>query len=368
MRVERLTVSAFRNLAEGSLALGDGITLLHGSNGAGKTNLLESLYFGLTGASCRTRNRREAIAFEEDLARVEVTVARDGERASFLAAISRDGSRRHLLDGSPLPPGTGLLRRPALAVFMPDRLGLVKGGPGPRRSHLDHLVAALWPARAETPRRYARALAQRNRLLARIRADSIGRDSLDAWDRELATEGCELIAARREAVEWLSEPFGRSAGELGLAGGAKLAYRPRSEAREPSALESELRAVRETDIARGHSTHGPHLDEVEIGIEGRLARRFASQGEQRIALLALLFAERELIIAERGAAPLMMLDDVMSELDGERRELLTAKVAGEGQTLITATHPAQVPDVAARTEVAVEGGRLLGAAALRKVA
>ncbi len=184
MRVESLATLGFRNLDQAELALVDGVTLLHGPNGAGKTNLLEALYMALAGRSCRTRAERETIAFGEPLSRAEAVVEDAGERRRFLCAVDRAEGRRHLVNG-PAPSDAPALR-PALAVFMPDRLALVKGPPAARRSHLDGFVAALRPARAEARRRYARALAQRNALVGRIRAGSAGPDSLDAWDAELA--------------------------------------------------------------------------------------------------------------------------------------------------------------------------------------
>src|SRR5215213_8027753 len=145
MRVTRLRVLGFRNLRAQELELGPKVTLLWGPNGAGKTNLLEALYTALAGRSCRTRADRETIAFGEAMARVEVEVEDDSDRGGYLWSLARDGDRRHLLDGTPVA-GDLAARRPPLAVFLPDRLALVKGPPSERRSHLDRLLAALWPA------------------------------------------------------------------------------------------------------------------------------------------------------------------------------------------------------------------------------
>jgi len=361
--VTRLRVLGFRNLREQEVELGPGMTLLWGPNGAGKTNLLEALFVGLAGSSCRTRRDREAIAFGESLARVEVDIAAATEERTFLWSLARDGERRHLLDGTPLHAERSH-ERPALSVFLPDRLALVKGPPAVRRSHLDHLVASLWPARADARRRYGRALAQRNALLGRIRAGHAPADSLDAWDLELAGTGCELTAARRDAVETLGPEFAGSAAELGLSGPAALRYAPRSDAAGPEELAAELAERRSGDIERGYTGHGPHLDELALELDGRAVRRYGSQGEQRTALLALLFAERRALLVARRTPPLMLLDDVMSELDPDRRDLLAARLAeGDGQTVITATEPDHVPAEHGRVEVAVrEGGTVQGIA------
>ncbi|HEX6117437.1 MAG TPA: DNA replication and repair protein RecF [Solirubrobacterales bacterium] len=355
MLVETLDLRGFRNLTDGELSLDSSLTVLHGPNGAGKTNLLEALYFGLSGRSCRTRAERETIRFGESLSRVEVVVADGSERRTFLAAVDRGEGRRHTLDGSAAGPDAAA-KRPALALFMPDRLALVKGPPAARRGHLDRLVPALWPARAELRPRFGRALAQRNALVARVRAGASQPASLDAWDMELATAAVGLIGARSEAVESLAGPFRAAALRLGLPGEAELEYRPRSEADDAETLAAELRERRAADLDRGYTTHGPQYDELHIGLAGRSVRRYGSQGQQRLALLALIFAERELLLDSRGAAPLLLLDDVMSELDPERRELLTETVLAAGQALLTATDTSQLPD-GPRRELRVRAGR-----------
>ena len=356
MRVARLRVLGFRNLRPQEVELGAGVTVLWGPNGAGKTNLVEALFAGLAGRSCRTRRDREAIAFDEALARVEVGVSDASDERTFLWSLTRDGERRHLLDGTSLS-GERSRERPPLAVFLPDRLALVKGPPGARRSHLDRLVAALWPARGDARVRYGRALAQRNALLGRVRAGLAPLGSLDAWDAELAETGCELIQTRREATTVLAPEFAAAASDLGLPDQASLRYSPRSEAKSPSELEAELAERRERDIELGHTAHGPHLDELDLSLGGRSLRRYGSQGEQRTGLLALLFAERRALLDARRSPPLMLLDDVMSELDPDRRELLASRLAeGVGQSLITTTEPDQVPAGIERVEIAVRDG------------
>jgi DNA replication and repair protein RecF len=364
--VHRVRTLGFRNLADGNTELGEGVSLVWGANAAGKTNLLEAVYLALAGRSPRTRNEREAIAFGHSLARVKADVAdspSEGstppEQRTFLCAIERGGERRHQIDGHPLGPDGGE-QRPSLSVFIPDRLVLVKGAPAVRRGHLDRLCAALWPSRTEARRRYARGLAQRNALLGRIRAGQADAGTLDAWDAELAGAGAELIAIRAAAVDALAEPFATAASELGLEGGCRIAYRPRSEASTAAELADELGERRDSDVGRGFTTHGPHLDEVAITRGDRALRRYGSQGEQRLALLALLFAERDVLLAEGRPPPLMLLDDVTSELDLERRGLLCERlVAGGGQALITATEPGQLPAECPRVELSMREGRTI---------
>ena len=364
--VTELTTLDFRNLADARTELGPALTVVLGPNGAGKTNLLEAIYFALVGRSCRTSNARELVSFGRPLGRAEVTARSGDEERRFLSAVSFTEGQRHLVDGADATAGDGA-RRPAVGVFMPDRLGLIKGAPAGRRAHLDRLTAALWPSRGQTRTSFGRALAQRNALLGRVRSGAAPASALDAWDLELAMEAARLIEARSEACELLAGPFGAAAEELGLTGEAALAYRPRCEHRDPDGIAAELRDRRQRDLDRAHTTHGPHHDELELTLAGRSLRRYGSQGQQRAALLALLFAERELLAEVRADPPLMLLDDVMSELDPERRELLTERLTRHGQALLTATEAEHVP-ACGRRELRLESGRVVGSTPLAAAA
>jgi DNA replication and repair protein RecF len=358
--VTRLELRDFRNYEAARLDLSAGLTVVVGPNGAGKTNLLEATYFGCTGSSPRTSNERELVRRGATVARVAVDT-RDDEAAHRLEVGFEPGEAKHLrVDGSPVDNLSTLDARPLVSVFLPERLELVKGAPSSRRAHLDQFVAALWPARAGGRAAYSRALAQRNALLGRIRSGASGPSALDAWDAELAREGIALMEQRAEAVDGLREPFARLAGELGLPGPAELRYRPRSDASDAAGLAAELAERREADIERGFTAHGPHRDELVLALDGSALRSYGSQGQQRIALLALLFAERELLAERRGRPPLMLLDDVMSELDYERRELLAELLRSGGQAIVTATEADHVPGVDEDELIRVAAGALAG--------
>jgi len=362
--VECLRLRDFRLYEAVELGLGPGLTVLHGPNGAGKTNLLEALYFGCTGRSCRTTNEREMIRFGQSACRVEVSGIDAAGRAHELQVGFQPGeAKRFRADGAVVERLLDAPARPLVSVFLPDRLELVKGPPGLRRSHLDAVVTGLWPSRTGTRRLYAQALAQRNALLLRVRAGAAGRASLGAWDLELARHGIALRDDRARAVQLLRDRFAARAADLGLAGEGELRYRPRSQAPDAEALAAELGERLDSDLERGFTGHGPHRDDLGLLRDGRELRAYGSQGEQRLALLALLLAEREALAQERGAPPLILLDDVMSELDAARRSRLVELLAAQGgQAVVTTTELAHVPAAGAPPPltVAVAGGAVAG--------
>jgi DNA replication and repair protein RecF len=347
VRVERIQLRDFRNYEAADARLAERLTVVAGANGAGKTNLLEAVYFGCTARSPRTSNERELVRRGGDgVARVVLDLAGDDGEHRIEVGF-QPGEAKHLrVDDSPVDSLSAVELRPLVSVFLPERLELVKGAPAARRAHLDQFVAALWPSRAETRSAYSRALAQRNALVARIRAGGAGPAALGAWDAELARHGVRLMADREEAVTGLRPLFAGLAEQLGLPGDAELRYRPRSDASDAEGLAAELAERRSADLERGFTAHGPHRDELQLLLGGVGLRAYGSQGQQRAALLALLFAERALLAERRARPPLMLLDDVMSELDAERRELLADLLRSGGQAVITTTEPDHVPGVA----------------------
>jgi len=362
MRVVSVSVRNFRTYEAAAAPLGGGLTVVSGPNGAGKTNLLEAIYFGCTGRSCRTGNDRELVRFGADTTRVVVTA--DDELGSHELAVgfTPGEPKRMSVDGAPVERLLDAPQRPLVSVFLPDRLELIKGVPALRRAHLDQFVTALWPARAATRRAYAQALAQRNALIVRLRGGHGSQATLDAWDAQLAEAGLALMADRRQAVELAAEPFADMCDRLGLDGDPAIAYRPRSRATTAAELASELRKRLAGDIERGFTDHGPHRDDLAITRTGRSLRTYGSQGQQRLGLLGLLLAERRVIGAQRPAVPLMLLDDVMSELDRDRRSALVELLAeGGGQALITTTDLEHVPGVFASgvARIAVDRGSLV---------
>jgi DNA replication and repair protein RecF len=316
-----------------------------GPNGAGKTNLLEAIHTATQGFSPRTRNDANLARFGSERFRTSV----EGESEAGPTAIEllwRAGEGKTTrVNGAAVASTERLRSDAATLVFTPDRLAVVKAGPAVRRAYVDRVVSRLYPARASLHTEYGEALSQRNAALRRIAEGISPREVLIPWDERLATAGAALIEARATAVAALGEGFRGRSGELGLAD-ASLLYEPSP----VSAGELELRFAR--DLRRGATGAGPHLDEVRIRAGDRELRTHGSQGEQRVAVLALLLAEAELLAATRRVPPLLLLDDVLSELDGERRQSLAARLRDGGQVLVTTTARGAFPgDVSAALTV-----------------
>lgn len=308
-----------------------------GPNGAGKTNLLEALHMGSQGFSPRTRAETQLIRFGERAARIALRGTRGGGVPIELEVTLRDGGpKRASVDGVVLRVAEQLRSHVSTLVFTPDRLAVVKGGPAVRRAYLDRALGRLLPARAALPAAYGAALAQRNAALRRVALGHSSRDALAPWTERTASTGAELVEARLETLALLTPCFAERAESLGLTDGS-LAY----EGELPTAEALELRVER--DLERGTTGVGPHLDDVAIRSSVRELRFYGSQGEQRLAVLALLLAEADAIVERRSAPPLLLLDDVLSELDGERRAALANGLPAGGQTVITATSAEALP-------------------------
>jgi DNA replication and repair protein RecF len=346
VQVVSLALRDFRCYQDALACFGEGLTVITGANGAGKTNLLEGLYFGCTGRSCRTANERELVRFGCSTTRALVRVSAEDGPHELSVGFTPGETKRLRVDGASVERLLDAPARPLLSVFLPDRLDLVKGPPTLRRAHLDQLSAALWPARRETRRAYAQALAQRNALIARIRDGRASRGSLASWDEQLARCGVELMRQRDHATESIAHRAREIAAALGLDQTLTVRYRPRSRAAGPEELVAELRERISQDLERGFTGHGPHRDELSLTLAEREVRTYGSQGQQRLSLLALLLAEREAVAAHRQAPPVMLLDDVMSELDHGRREALIELLRGHGQAIVTTTELDQVPGAA----------------------
>jgi DNA replication and repair protein RecF len=291
---------------------------------------------GTQGFSPRTRSDAQLVRFGEQAGRITLQGRRGESRVDLEVTLQLGEGKRAKLNGAPLSAAEQLRTEVATLVFTPDRLTVVKGGPAVRRAYFDRALGRLAPARATLSTEYAAAVAQRNAALRRVQGGYSSRDAIAPWTSQVATLGSELVAARTQVIAELAPGFADRAEELGLAS-ARMTY----EGDPPTVATLESRLDR--DLERGTTGLGPHLDDVLLSSGPRDLRSFGSQGEQRLTVLALLLAEAELIAERRGFPPLLLLDDVLSELDTGRRRVLAERVLGTGQTLITATEQSSLP-------------------------
>ncbi|HEY8791776.1 MAG TPA: DNA replication and repair protein RecF [Gaiellaceae bacterium] len=334
--VSTVSLRNIRSYGRLDLDLEPGLVLVVGANGAGKTNLLESLHVGTQGFSPRTRSDAQLVRFGEPAGRIALRGIRGETSVELEVTLEVGEGKRAKVNGAPLRAAEQLRAEVATLVFTPDRLSVVKGGPAVRRAYFDRALGRLAPARATLSVEYAAAVAQRNAALRRAAGGYSSRDAIAPWTEQVATLGRKLVESRTEVVAALAPGFAERADELGLPT-ARMAYEG-----EPPTVEL-LDARLERDLERGATGLGPHLDDVVLTSGTRDLRSFGSQGEQRLTVLALLLAEAELIAERRGFAPLLLLDDVLSELDPDRRRVLAERVVGTGQTLITATEASSLP-------------------------
>jgi DNA replication and repair protein RecF len=301
-----------------------------GANGVGKTNLLEALHVGSQGFSPRTRVDAQLVRFGASAARVRLAGRDEGAPVEAEVLLRAREPKTVRLNGTALPGVDELRARLSALVFVPDRLAVVKGGPIIRRAYFDRMLGRVLPSLATLPGEYGRALAQRNEALRRIRTGMSTRIAAEPWTQRLAALGTELDAARVELTRLLAPAFQERAELLGL-GAAELDYEARP-------LTTEALTERfDQDVARGSTGLGPHLRDFRITAAERDLRSFGSQGEQRTAVLALVLAEADVVAEQRGSPPLLLLDDVLSELDRVRRAALLAALPAGGQSVVTAT-------------------------------
>jgi DNA replication and repair protein RecF len=334
--VQTVSLRNIRSYSRLEVGLEPGLVLVVGANGAGKTNLLESLHVGTQGFSPRTRSDAQLVRFGERAGRIALRGTRGETKVELEVTLELGEGKRAKLNGAALSAAEQLRSEVATLVFTPDRLAVVKGGPAVRRAYFDRALGRLAPARASLSVEYGAAIAQRNAALRRAASGYSSRDAISPWTEQVASLGQKLVESRTEVVASLAPGFAERAQELGLPF-ARMAY----EGELPTIELLDARLDR--DLERGATGLGPHLDDILLTSGPRDLRNFGSQGEQRLTVLALLLAEAELISERRGFAPLLLLDDVLSELDPNRRRVLAERVLGTGQTLITATEASSLP-------------------------
>jgi DNA replication and repair protein RecF len=334
VHVRTLWLTDFRSYTSAELDLAPGLTAVVGANGEGKTNLLEALAWLATLSSFRSAPTEALVRRGAPFAIVRALAERDGRELLVEAQLQPNGRNRVLMNRQPLRRARDLLGSLQVTVFTPDDLEIVKDGPGERRRFLDDALVALHPRNDGLRADVDKVLRQRNALLRQAagRLDEGAAFTLDVWDERLSDSGEALAAARADLLERMRPVLAATYDTLAREP-AEVTARYDAPWRD-TGLAAALRAARAADVRRGVSTVGPHRDDIVFTIEGAPARTYASQGEQRTLALALRLAVHDVVTDTSGSPPVLLLDDVFSELDPDRGAALLAHLPA-GQTLLT---------------------------------
>jgi DNA replication and repair protein RecF len=338
--LRRLQLRNHRNYAHLDLSMEPGVNVFMGANGQGKTNLLESVAMLALSSSPRARRDVEVVGPVAAASRIEAEVESSGRRMELTISLNVEGERAHRtieVDGArrrafDLP---GHFR---VTLFWPDDLGLIKAGPEQRRRFLNQLLVQVQPGYARALSGLRRILEQRNSLLKRVAAGEETADMLEVWNDELVRTGSEVAGARSAAVRELAPVAARCQAEIGAGERLEIDYLG-----PPEDLAAAVHNSLAEDLRRGATSVGPHRDDLRIRLDGQDARGYASQGQQRTAVVSLKLAEAELVTRRSGERPVLLLDDVLSELDLERRVALLRHVGSGGQVVITSVDAGPFP-------------------------
>ncbi len=330
----------FRNYSDATVLFSPGLNIVVGDNAQGKTNLLEAISFTVTGSTPRTPRENEAVLWDADFARAEARIAFDDSADERKVAIGyAPGQKKRItVDGAAAPSLTNYAAGGAgarVVTFFPEDIRVVKGAPADRREFMDILLSSLRPAYARAIVEYAKAVGQRNQLLRRIRDGFSSERTLATWDRKVVELGQIVLKGREAAAEPLEEHFKDSLRALYGPEKAAIHYSYTAPLEGYSEALTEAHSV---DIERGTTSVGPHRDDFGVMLGGVNLTTYGSQGQQRMATLALKFAARDYARGTTGEDPILLFDDVMSELDEQRREYLAEYFLQSTQAIITTTN------------------------------
>lgn len=347
MYLANLRLYDFRNFPELDVAFKNGINVFHGDNAQGKTNILEAIYFLSTLRPTRAYKEQELIRYERPLAFVKGTYSTAAGPVHRQVTVYRD-RKKTVQEGEVVKTKWSELSPSISAVyFSPEDIDIVKGEPAGRRRFLDHIVYQVRPGFYKYLQGYQRVLAQRNKLLKVIKSKPNLGNTLEPWDEQLAEFGIQMIRVRLKVLKEIAKmaenyfrDFTREKHNL------KISYKSGIDISSPTSIKEDFKKklidAREKDVQRGYTTVGPHRDDIDFFIEGKDAKHYGSQGQQRLIVLCLKFAQRDLLHAEKGQYPILLLDDVMSELDVHRRQLILEQE--NHQVFITTTDLKLLPD------------------------
>ncbi len=331
MRLAQMICTDFRSLEHVDFQPGPGVTVIRGGNAQGKTSLLEAVLYAATSKSHRTSQESDLPRHGAEGFSLRARVARQ-DREVAIEAHWWHGQKRFKVNGVPQTRISDILGKVHVVFFSPEDVALVRGAASVRRRFLDMELSQLSPAYLHALQRYRQILRQRNELLRRGASDPT---LLEVWDEQLAAEGESVMQERCAFIEELCQNATNAHAQI--ADGEQLSVLYEPDIRAGVSFRDILAAARKSDLKQGMTTRGPHRDDIEFTIGGQSARAFASQGQQRTAALAVKLAEVELVRGRAGEYPILMLDDVLSELDAQRSRHLFGAIGPHVQCLVTTT-------------------------------
>ena len=362
MIIRGVEIVNFRNIARAALRFSPGANVVTGKNAQGKTNLLEALYLFSLGRSFRTRTLDETVRFGEEYFFIRLSGESDAGVAFDIEAGYERGGRARVTAGGKRSAGfADIVGMIPGVIFVAEDIALAAGPPAGRRSYLDYTAAQLSPLHLAAIREYAGVLRRRNALLERAARECAPAAGLDAWDEALATKGAELVRIRRETLRELAERASALVGEIvgpdaGFAMEYVCSFAPPGEDAAAS-FRGALERARETERRRGYTTCGPQHDDVRILLDDAEIRRYGSQGRKRLVSLVLKLAQAATILEKRGERPVVILDDIFSELDAETSSRVRERLSGGYQSFVASPRPEELGTADPGTSVfRVEGG------------
>ena len=336
MKIESIKLENFRNYESLFLSFHEGTNLFYGDNAQGKTNILESVYLCGTTKSHRDSRDREIIKLDQEESHIRMILSKHEISYQIDMHLKRNKAKGIAINGIPIRRASELIGLGNFIFFSPEDLNIIKNGPSERRRFLDMELCQLNRIYVHNLTNYNRILMQRNRLLKDISFHPEYEDMLDIWDRQMVEYGCQVIRSRDEFVKQLNEIIYEIHKKLKLSGDRedlKLSYEKNVSEQE---FDRQLRKSRERDVKLKVSHTGPHRDDLVFNIKNIDLRKYGSQGQQRTTALSLKLAEIELVKKKSKDTPVLLLDDVLSELDGNRQRYLLESI-NDVQTLITCT-------------------------------
>lgn len=351
MIIKRLRVQNFRNYGDLDCIFEPGLNMIIGENAQGKTNVLEAIYSACTGRSFRTRDDKDMIQFNKDYARIHLDLEESVQHTSLDLTLLKNSSKEIRVNRIPIQTYGELIGKALVIVFSPDDLRLVKEGPQERRKYLDREISLISPTYYHSLIRYHKVLKQRNKLLKILQFSQSQRDTLENWDEQLCNFGADIIERRLKFISQISEVSHEMHHDISVGKEAlSVHYVSLSDVSEGSGcdtiayeMKKKLMMQVDSDIHRGTTSVGPHRDDFILRVNNLVLRDYGSQGQHRSAALALKLSGIEIIRRETGRYPVVLLDDVMSELDPGRQNALLKSLTNT-QIIMTSTDTANLDE------------------------